>query len=136
MGSRPTSIGTTEERYCEPFTLSQVNTGTSGTQATATAINSTNCYIVCRNVTFSVAQGTAGIGIASSNATLNLIDGASGGTKILWTAVFSISSTGVNPISINLPFVRGSISTNMTAEFSAGITGAIEAVSMSYFSAK
>ncbi len=138
MGSVPTSQGTTEERYSEPFTIGITSTGVSGSQGTLTAVgsNSTNSYIVVRNITFSMTPAVAGTLLNSTNVTLNLINGPSGGANLLWTAIVAITSTGLLPLSINLPFIRASKATNVTAEFSAGVTGAIQAVSMAYFSGK
>lgn len=128
--------GLTEERYPQPFSYSANNLSTTGVQATVTVTGSTNIFTVVRDVTFSIIPAVAGVNISSANATMNVIDGATGGTNILWSGVVAVSSTGIYPLTVYLDrpsLIKGG---NITAEFSAGITGAIQSVNIGYYTAK
>ena len=70
---------------------------------------------------------------AAVQVTARLIDGASGGSAILWQAVLSIpavagAASGIDRVSLWIP---GSVGTAMTLEFSAGAgANTVESVSM------
>lgn len=135
MGSRHVMPNFSEERYPRPFAYAITSTGSSGTQATVSVTGSTGIYSVVRDVTFSIVQASAGTGISSANATMNVIDGSTGATTILWTGAVSLSSTGMLPLTIYLDRPASKAGT-LTAEFSAGTTAGIQTVSMGYYTSK
>lgn len=140
MGSRHVQPGWSEERYPEPFAQNVTSVSTSGTQASASAlaayVSSTDIYLVARDATFSLVPATAGTGIASANVTMNVIDGSTGGSVLLWTGVIAVTSTGIIPYTVRLDRPSHTNKGAITAEFAAGTTGAIQAVSLGYFGSK
>lgn len=140
MGSRHVMPGWSEERYPEPFARNVTNTSTSGAQATVTAtaslISSTDIYLVARDATFSLVPAVAGTGIASANVTMNIIDGSTGGTTLLWTGVVAVTSTGIVPITVRVDRPSLTNKGSITAEFAGGTSGAIQSVSLGYFGSK
>ena len=87
---------------------------------------------VCMSITIMlVATATAPTAV---NVTINLIDGASGGTTYLWRATISLPATAgaATGIAITGLAIRGTADTAMTLEFSAaGGANTIESVTMS-----
>lgn len=140
MGSRHVQANWSEERYPEPFAQNITSTGVSGSQGTVTAlaayISSTDIYLVVRDATFSLAPAVAGTGIASANVTMSIIDGPSGGGTLLWRGVVAVTSTGILPITVRVDRPSQTSKGSVTAEFSAGTTGAIQTVSLGYFGSK
>ena len=102
-------------------------------QATATKASAgAGLRNVCSALTVVLAAGaTAPVAV---NVTINLIDGASGGTTYLWRATLSIPATAGATSGISPPglAIRGTADTAMTLEFSvAGGANTIESVTMS-----
>ena len=107
-----------------------LNVGTPGIQATATTTaplaaatppNNNNVpYLVVQDITACLYAGTAN----QANARVNLIDGTSGGTNVVWSGVLAAAANTSNEIFLsylNIPCKSGFA----TLEFSSagGTTG-------------
>ena len=105
----------------------------ANTQATATKASA---GVGLRNVCMSITVTLAATATAPTavNVTINLIDGASGGTTYLWRTTISLPATAgaTTGFAITGLAIRGTADTAMTVEFSAaGGANTIESVSMS-----
>lgn len=104
-------------------------TASINARATATAAaGTTGVQHVATSCTFSLASvaqiAVATIGIA-------IWDGATGST-MLWGAIIAVSSQGMAPVTTPPLSAIGSAATVMTADFSAGVTGATQFVSLAF----
>lgn len=120
-----------------PFSQAKFAQAAAASQSTISfAAGGAGIYNVCTGfmaslcVTTVLASGETGV--------LNLRDGASGAGTVLWTCEIGLPGTAavgttqiVGPIS-GL-FLIGSANTAMTLEFSAGLTGVVESVSLAAF---
>lgn len=126
-------VATTKNPLCDFRT---VNSPTAGIKATATTTaptaatqppnNNQQYYLVVQDVTASIASGTSN----QAPVLVNLIDGTSGGTNILWSAYLSSGTSASAALAmsyLNIPCRSGFA----TLEFStAGGTLASESVAM------
>lgn len=112
---------------------SVVSNPASGSQATASIAAEAAVRHVADCINFStIASGAT----AATNLTINLRDGATGAGTIIWTyqtgaPILAAGGTMAVPHSICGLNLVGTTNTAMTFEFSAGLTGLIEAVSIS-----
>ena len=109
------------------------NVPAANTQATATKASAgAGLRNVCMSITVTLAAtATAPTAV---NLTINLIDGASGGTTYLWQTTVSLPATAgaATGFAITGLAIRGTADTAMTLEFSAaGGLSTIESVTMS-----
>lgn len=99
----------------------------SGTTTATVAAGAAGVRHIATGATFSLA-GTA---IVAGTVGMAIIDGASGGTTFLWRGIMAAGSN--NAIYSTPPMnIAGSAATALTAEFSGAVTGATQAVSLSY----
>ena len=101
----------------DAWTAMQVQT--ANVQATVTKAAVASIRNVCTAITVVGASGATAP--TAVNLTVNLIDGASGGTTYLWRATLSIPATAgeTRGVTISGLWLPGSINTGMTLEFSA-----------------
>lgn len=86
---------------------------------------------VCTGITVMLVAGATAP--AAIQVTVNLIDGASGGTAYLWRAVLSLPATAGQSAGITRTdlWIPGGLNTDMTLEFSAaGGANTVESVSL------
>ena len=70
--------------------------------------------------------------IAATTVQMAVIDGPSGGTTFLWRAIITVGSVGPYVFSTPTMTRHGSAASQLTAEFSAGVSGVTQCVSMAY----
>ena len=131
MATKTVKSGISEERYHPPIDSVVSNVGiATGVQATVSvAAGAAGVRNVLTGFSFNTSAITS---LAISTVGCNVIDGATGGTTLLHRGVLTITSVGSQALSMSSLSVAGTAATAMTIEFSAGVTGLSEAVTMYY----
>lgn len=128
--TRNAFVGVLEPRHFPVLVLGttgiSINVGTQATKTLA-ALGADKRY-VATGATFSVAGTIATL----TTVGVAIIDGSTGGTAYLWRGIMALGTTGVAPLNIEGRYLIGSANTAMTIEFSAGVTGVTECVSLDY----
>lgn len=112
---------------------SKVSNPASGSQASASIALESSVRHIADCVSFSANASGA---TAATQLTVNLRDGATGAGTIIWTyqigaGVLGLGGTFSGPFQACGLNLTGTTATAMTLEFSAGLTGLVEAVSLS-----
>jgi hypothetical protein len=113
-------------------TKTSVHEPASATRATTTVLAvGTGIRHVCSGVTVTLAAGAT----AQTPVHVRLIDGASGGSVVLWSAVLSVPVNSCAVIELPGLAIEGSLNTAMTLEFenTAPATGVFEDVTLHYY---
>jgi hypothetical protein len=115
---------------------SVVSSPAANSQATASIANEASVRHVVDTVCFSATSNAA---VVAANGTVDIRDGATGAGTVIAQFRVAIQVAAAAGVQIVPPFcvsdlnLVGTTNTAMTAEFSAGVTGATESVTLSGF---